>query len=152
MTAKIGYAAGAYDLFHIGHLNLLKHARSQCDYLIAGVVDDDLVELTKGKRPVIPLAERLEIVDSIKFVDEARPEIYADKLETWREVGFHIFFKGDDWKGTPQGMTLERRFGAVGVEVLYFPYSLQTSSTLLRRALDALAEQDPGGRASFEAG
>jgi glycerol-3-phosphate cytidylyltransferase len=152
MTMKIGYAAGAYDLFHIGHLNLLKHARSQCDYLIAGVVNDDLVELTKGKRPVIPLAERLEIVGSIKFVDEARPEIYADKLETWREVGFHIFFKGDDWKGTPQGMTLERRLGAVGVEVLYFPYSLQTSSTLLRRALDALAEQHRAGKASFGAG
>ncbi|MDR6414904.1 adenylyltransferase/cytidyltransferase family protein [Pseudarthrobacter sulfonivorans] len=148
MTIKIGYAAGAYDLFHIGHLNLLKHARGQCDYLIAGVVDDDLVELAKGKRPVIPLAERLEIVASIRFVDEARPEVHPDKMNTWREVGFHVFFKGDDWKGTPQGMTLERRFGDVGVEVVYFPYSLQTSSSLLRRALDALTEQPGTGRTS----
>lgn len=147
---RIGYAGGAYDLFHIGHLNLLKHARGQCDYLIAGVVDDDLVELLKGKRPVIPLAERLEIVASIKYVDEARAEVCQDKIDTWREVGFHVYFKGDDWKGTPQGMTLERRFGDVGVEVLYFPYSLQTSSSLLRRALDALSEQpEPGRGPSF---
>jgi glycerol-3-phosphate cytidylyltransferase len=143
MTTKIGYAGGVYDLFHIGHLNILRHARSQCDYLVAGVAGDDLVELTKGKRPVIPLAERLEIVGSIKFVDEARPEVHADKIDTWREVGFHTFFKGDDWKGTPQGMDLERRFGTVGVEVVYFPYSLQTSSTLLRRALSILTEH-PG--------
>lgn len=140
MTTTIGYAGGAYDLFHIGHLNLLKHARSQCNYLIAGVVVDDLVELTKGKRPVIPLAERVEIVANIWFVDEARPEVYLDKLDTWREVGFHVYFKGDDWKGTPQGMPLERRFDEVGVEVVYFPYSLQTSSSLLRRALNALDE------------
>ena len=146
MSLKVGYAGGAYDLFHIGHLNLLKHARSQCDYLVAGVVDDDLVELLKGKRPVIPLAERLEIVGSIKFVDEARAEVFQDKIDTWREVGFHVFFKGDDWKGTPQGMNLERRFGDVGVEVVYFPYSLQTSSSLLRRALDALTRQPESGR------
>lgn len=146
MSLKVGYAAGAYDLFHIGHLNLLKHARGQCDYLIAGVVDDDLVELAKGKRPVIPLAERLEIVGSIKFVDEARAEVLQDKIDTWREVGFHVFFKGDDWKGTPQGMNLERRFGEVGVEVVYFPYSLQTSSSLLRRALDALTRAPEAGR------
>lgn len=148
MALEVGYAGGAYDLFHIGHLNLLKHARGQCDYLIAGVVDDDLLELLKGKRPVIPLAERLEIVSSIKFVDEARAEVFQDKIDTWREVGFHIYFKGDDWKGTPQGMTLEHRFEEVGVKVVYFPYSLQTSSSLLRRALDALSEQPEAGRAS----
>jgi glycerol-3-phosphate cytidylyltransferase len=141
MTTTIGYAGGVYDLFHIGHLNLLKHARSQCDYLIAGVVSDDLVEVTKGKRPVIPLAERVEIVSSIKFVDEARPEVHLDKMDTWREVGFHVYFKGDDWKGTPQGITLKRRLAEVGVEVIYFPYSLQTSSSLLRRALDAFNDQ-----------
>ena len=150
MTTTIGYAGGVYDLFHIGHLNLLKHARSQCDYLIAGVVSDDLVEVTKGKRPVIPLAERVEIVSSIRFVDEARPEVHLDKMDTWREDGFHVYFKGDDWKGTPQGITLKRRLAEVGVEVIYFPYSLQTSSSLLRRALDAFNDQ-PGaaGASSF---
>jgi glycerol-3-phosphate cytidylyltransferase len=148
MTTTIGYAGGAYDLFHIGHLNLLKHARSQCDYLIAGVVSDDLVELIKGKRPVIPLAERVEIVASIRYVDEALPEVHLDKMDTWRDVGFHVYFKGDDWKGTPQGMSLERRFGEVGVDVVYFPYSLQTSSSLLRRALNAFDEQPAGGGTS----
>lgn len=139
MTRRIGYAAGAFDLFHIGHLNILKHARSQCDHLIAGVVSDEMLELTKGNAPVIPLAERLEIVSSISFVDEARAETVPDKIDTWREVGFTVFFKGDDWRGTEKGLRLEREFAEVGVEVVYFPYTMHTSSTQLRRALDALA-------------
>jgi glycerol-3-phosphate cytidylyltransferase len=139
MTRRIGYAAGAFDLFHIGHLNILKHARSQCDHLIAGVVSDEMLELTKGSGPVIPLAERLEIVSAISFVDEARAETVPDKLDTWRDVGFTTFFKGDDWRGTEKGLRLEREFAAVGVEVVYFPYTMHTSSTQLRRALDALA-------------
>lgn len=139
MTLKIGYAAGAFDLFHVGHLNLLKHAKSQCDYLIAGVVSDEMLELTKGMTPVVPLAERLEIVSHISFVDQARAEVLPDKLDTWRDVGFNIFFKGDDWRGTPKGLKLEREFAAVGVEVVYFPYTAHTSSTKLRRALEALS-------------
>lgn len=139
MTTRIGYAAGAFDLFHVGHLNILRHARSQCDYLIAGVVSDEMLELTKGRRPIIPLAERLEIVSHISVVDEARAEVLPDKLDTWRDVGFDVFFKGDDWRGTEKGERLEREFGAVGVEVVYFPYTMHTSSTQLRRALIALS-------------
>jgi glycerol-3-phosphate cytidylyltransferase len=135
---RVGYAAGAFDLFHIGHLNILKHAKSDCDYLIAGVVSDEMLELTKGVAPVVPLAERLEIVRSIKHVDEAVAEVLPDKLDTWRELKFDVFFKGDDWRGTPKGLRLEREFGAVGVEVVYFPYTVTTSSTALRRALEAL--------------
>jgi len=135
---RIGYAAGAFDLFHIGHLNLLRHARSECDYLIAGVVSDEMLELTKGVTPVIPLAERLEIVSQIAFVDEARAETLPDKLDTWREVRFTHFFKGDDWRGTEKGLRLEAEFAKVGVEVVYFPYTMSTSSTKLRRALAAL--------------
>ncbi|WP_396278604.1 adenylyltransferase/cytidyltransferase family protein [Glutamicibacter creatinolyticus] len=135
---RIGYAAGAFDLFHVGHLNLLRQARSRCDYLIAGVVSDDMLELTKGKLPVIPQAERLEIVQNIGFVDSAVLETVPDKLCTWREVGFDIFFKGDDWRGTAKGLDLERRFAEVGVEVQYFPYTVHTSSTLLRRTLTQL--------------
>lgn len=138
MTLRVGYAAGAFDLFHVGHLNILKHAKSQCDYLIAGVVSDEMLMLTKGIRAVIPLAERLEIVRHISYVDEARPEAVPDKLDTWREVHFDVFFKGDDWRGTPKGLRLEREFAAVGVDVVYFPYTMHTSSTQLRRALDAL--------------
>ena len=136
--ARIGYAAGAFDLFHIGHLNILKHAKSECDFLIAGVVSDEMLELTKGVAPVVPLAERLEIVRSITYVDDAIPEVVPDKLDTWRELKFDVFFKGDDWRGTEKGLRLEREFAAVGVEVVYFPYTVTTSSTALRLALAAL--------------
>lgn len=139
MKKRIGYAAGAYDLFHVGHLNILKRAREQCDYLIAGVVSDEMLELTKNLRPTIPLAERLEIVQSIRYVDEAVVETVPDKLEMWRQVGFTIFFKGDDWRGTEKGLRLEREFAAVGVEIVYFPYTTNTSSTILRNALEIIS-------------
>ncbi|KQR53534.1 cytidyltransferase [Leifsonia sp. Leaf336] len=139
MTVRVGYAAGAFDLFHIGHLNILKHAKNECDYLIAGVVSDEMLRLTKGVDPVIPLAERIEIVRNIGYVDEAVAETVPDKLEMWQKLQFDVFFKGDDWRGTEKGMRLEREFAAVGVEVVYFPYTMTTSSTQLRRALAALA-------------
>lgn len=135
--ARVGYAPGVYDLFHIGHLNILRMARSRCDHLIAGVVSDEMAEKAKGRRPVVPLAERLEIVDHIRFVDQVHAEIVPDKLETWDILKFDIFFKGDDWKGTRKGIELERRFAQVGVEVMYFPYTRETSSTILRNFLAA---------------
>ena len=138
MTRIVGYAPGAYDLFHVGHLNILRHAKRRCDYLIAGVVADDVLELTKGRRPIIPLAERMEILRHISYVDEVVAEVQPDKVETWRSVGFDVIFKGDDWRGTPKGDRLERDFAAVGVEVIYFPYTVHTSSTALRRALAAI--------------
>ncbi len=138
MSQIIGYAPGAYDLFHVGHLNILRNAKQHCDILIAGVVSDEMLELTKGRRPVVPLAERMEIVSHISFVDQVHAEVVPDKLDTWRAVGFDVFFKGDDWRGTVKGADLERRFGAVGVEVVYFPYTIQTSSTKLRSALEQL--------------
>ena len=141
----IGYAAGGFDLFHVGHLNILKHAKSQCDFLIAGVVSDEMLQLTKGITPVVPLVERLEIVRHISFVDEAVAEVVEDKLDTWRDLRFDVFFKGDDWRGTPRGVRLENEFAAVGVEVVYFPYTVNTSSTILRRALDALTRPDAAG-------
>ncbi|MEV6105920.1 adenylyltransferase/cytidyltransferase family protein [Streptomyces sp. NPDC051940] len=146
MPHVVGYAPGVYDLFHVGHLNILRHARSQCDYLVAGVVSDEMAELAKGRRPVIPLVERLEIVRSIRFVDAAFVETVPDKLETWQQVRFDVIFKGDDWRGTPKGERLERDFRSVGVEVVYFPYTVHTSSTQLRRALDVL-EGGPATRA-----
>lgn len=136
MNTRIGYAAGAFDLFHVGHLNLLRQARLHCDYLIAGVVCDELLLSNKGRNPVIPLAERLEIVSHIDFVDQAVAEVHANRLETWRRTPFNIFFKGDDWKGTPRGAALEETFAGVGVEVIYFPYTVHTSSTVLRRTLE----------------
>ncbi|KNE80889.1 MULTISPECIES: adenylyltransferase/cytidyltransferase family protein [Streptomyces] len=140
MTHTVGYAPGVYDLFHVGHLNILRHARARCDYLIAGVVSDEMAELAKGRTPVVPLVERLEIIRSIRFVDAAFVETVPDKLETWQQVRFDKIFKGDDWRGTPKGDQLERDFATVGVEVVYFPYTVHTSSTQLRRALDTLAQ------------
>lgn len=138
MTLKIGYAAGAFDLFHVGHLNLLRQARSRCDYLIAGVVSDELLIKNKGRAPVIPLAERLEIVSNIGFVDQAVAEVESDRIMTWHQHPFDVFFKGDDWKGTSSGAALERKFAAVGVDVVYFPYTVHTSSTVLRRTLELI--------------
>lgn len=135
---RIGYAAGAFDLFHVGHLNLLRHARQQCDYLIAGVVSDEMLRAVKGSETVIPTAERAEIVRHIDFVDEVYVERVPDKLEVWEEVRFTHFFKGDDWRGTEKGRQLERRFARVGVKIVYFPYTAHTSSTALRRALELL--------------
>jgi glycerol-3-phosphate cytidylyltransferase len=143
MTRVIGYAPGAYDLFHIGHLNLLRHAADNCDVLIAGVVSDEMLVLTKGRAPVVPLAERMEIVRNLRFVDAVHAEVVPDKIDTWREVGFDVIFKGDDWRGTEKGLRLERDFAAVGVEVRYFPYTVHTSSTALRRALAALEGTPP---------
>jgi glycerol-3-phosphate cytidylyltransferase len=136
MSRIVGYAPGAYDLFHIGHLNILKHAKSQCDYLIAGVVSDEMCLLTKGKLPVVPLDERLAIVGAISYVDEAVAEVVPDKTETWKSVQFDVIFKGDDWRGTPKGDKLEADFAKLGVEVVYFPYTMHTSSTMLRRHLE----------------
>lgn len=139
----VGYAPGVYDLFHVGHLNILRHARSQCDYLVAGVVSDEMAQLAKGRAPVVPLVERLEIVRSVRLVDAAFVETVPDKLETWKQVRFDVIFKGDDWRGTPKGDRLERDFSTVGVEVVYFPYTVHTSSTQLRWALDVLTAQQP---------
>ena len=138
----VGYAAGAWDLFHVGHLNVLRHARANCDRLVAGVVADEVLELTKGRRPVIPTVERAEILSHLDVVDDVFVETQPDKLLTWEQVRFDVFFKGDDWRGTAKGRDLERRFAEVGVQVVYFPYTMHTSSTILRRALAALDRPD----------
>lgn len=140
MGLRIGYAPGAFDLFHVGHLNILKHARSRCDYLIAGVVSDEMLELARGRAAVVPLAERIEIVRNIGYVDMAFAETVPDKMQVWEELHFNLFFKGDDWKGTPKGLQLEESFAKVGVEVVYFPYTVHTSSTALRAALEMIGE------------
>ena len=143
MSAVIGYAPGAYDLFHVGHLNVLRQAREHCDVLVAGVVADEICELTKGVRPFVPLEERLDIVRSIGIVDAVHAETTPDKLDAWQEVRFDRIFKGDDWRGTAKGRDLEVRLGAVGVEVVYFPYTMHTSSTMLRRAVQSRGHAQP---------
>ncbi len=133
----IGYTTGVYDLFHIGHLNILKHAKEQCDYLIVGVTVDELVSY-KGKKAFIPYEERKAIVEAIRYVDEVVPQTSMDKMEAWKQLHFNRMFVGDDWKGTPTWNKLERDFSEIGVDIVYFPYTKQTSSTDLRNALKAL--------------
>jgi glycerol-3-phosphate cytidylyltransferase len=129
---------GVFDMFHIGHLNVLKNARLHCDYLIAGVVSDEMAERAKGRRPVVPMVERLEIVRSVRYVDEVAAETVPDKVLMWEQLKFDVLLKGDDWRGTPKGDALERAMASVGVEVRYLPYTAHTSSTLLRRILEDL--------------
>lgn len=134
---RIGYTTGVYDLFHIGHVNLLRRARLECDYLIVGVTTDELCMQAKGKATVIPFTERMAVVESVRYVDMVVPQVNYDKMEAWRNHKFNVMFVGDDWKGTPKWDALEQEFSAVGVEIVYFPYSQQTSSTRIRAILDS---------------
>jgi len=136
---KIGYTTGVYDLFHIGHLNVLKRARLECDYLIVGVTSDELSMKAKNKKPVIPFAERMEIVESIKFVDEVIPQMDYDKMAAWNNFKFDKMFVGNDWKGTKKWNDIENDFSKLGVEIVYFPYTTHTSSTLLKEVLNKLS-------------
>ena len=131
----VGYVPGAWDMFHIGHLNILLRAREHCDRLVVGVVTDDALFAAKGKHPVIPLAERIEVLRHLIMVDEVVVDFSSNKLEVWERIQFNVLFKGDDWRGTAKGRVLESDMASVGVEVHYFPYTVHTSSTLLRSFL-----------------
>lgn len=128
----IGYASGVFDMFHVGHLNILRNAAARCRTLVVGVGTDEYVEGLKGRKPVIPFAERVEIVSALAMVDEVIADHAEDKRLAWRTRPFDVIFKGDDWKGTTKGQRLEAEMGELGVDVVYFPYTLHTSSTLLR--------------------
>jgi glycerol-3-phosphate cytidylyltransferase len=131
---QIGYTAGVYDLFHIGHLNLLKNSRGLCDKLIVGVTIDELVAY-KHKRAIIPFAERLEIIRGIKYVDAAIPQEDVDKFKTWEKIRYDILFVGDDWYQSDSWKDMEGKLKNVGVRIVYFPYTKGTSSTMLRNIL-----------------
>ena len=136
---KIGYTTGVFDLFHIGHLNLLRKAKEQCDYLIVGVSTDALVSY-KHKQAVIPFEERKQIVGAIKYVDEVVAQENMDKMAAWEKLHFDVMFVGDDWKGTPKWEAYERQFREIGVEIVYFPYTKGTSSTLINETLEKLRQ------------
>lgn len=130
----IGYTTGVFDLFHIGHLNVLKSAKALCDKLIVGVSVDELV-LYKNKHPVIPFIERMEIVRNIKCVDVVVPQESMDKLDAYRHYKFDIMFVGDDWYKTEKWQEFEQEFKALDVKIIYFPYTKGTSSTLINQTL-----------------
>lgn len=131
----VGYVPGAWDMFHIGHLNILLRAREYCDRLVVGVVTDEALFAAKAKHPVIPLVERIELLRHLRMVDEVVVDFSSNKLEVWERVHFDVLFKGDDWRGTAKGHKLEADMATVGVGVHYFPYTVRTSSTLLRSFL-----------------
>lgn len=131
---KVGYTTGVFDMFHIGHLNILRRAKEQCEYLIVGVTTDELVSY-KNKKAVIPHQDRMAIVESIKYVDQVVPQVNMNKMEAWAKYRFDVVFVGSDWKGSPQWKKYERDFKNVGTDVVYFPYTEGISSTILREQL-----------------
>ncbi|MGL5617133.1 MAG: adenylyltransferase/cytidyltransferase family protein [Sarcina sp.] len=135
---KVGYTTGVFDMFHIGHVNILRKAKEQCDYLIVGVSTDELVEQYKNKKPIIPFEERMEIVCSSQYVDEVVAQENRDKLEALKNLNFDVMFVGDDWKGSPLFNNLENKFARYDVDIVYFPYTDGTSSTILREKLNNL--------------
>ena len=132
MNEIVGYTTGVFDMFHIGHLNVLRRASERCDRLVVGVTTDELCVARKGKRPVIPFQERLEIVAGVRYVDQVAAQSSMDKAAAWHQHRFHRMFVGDDWRGSDQWQRYERQFRQLGVELVYLPYTAHTSSTLLR--------------------
>ena len=133
----VGYTTGVYDMFHIGHLNILKRAKEKCDYLIVGVSTDELVMHDKNKTPIIPFCDRCEIVSAIKYVDKVVPQTSKNKLDAYKKYKFHKMFVGSDWKGTPQWKHYEEEFSPYGVEIVYLSHTDGISSTILRKKLNS---------------
>lgn len=131
----IGYTTGVYDMFHIGHLNILRRAKEQCDYLIVGVSTDELVKDYKHKMPVIPFEQRKAIVESIKYVDKVVPQTSMNKFIAWQELHFDVMFHGDEWKGTELYNKYERELAQVGTKIIYLSHTEGVSSSILREKL-----------------
>ena len=130
-----GYTTGVFDMFHVGHLNLLRRARENCDRLIVGVSTDEVVREYKHHDPIVPYEERVAIVKAIRYVDEVVPQTSMDKFAAWERLRFDRLFHGNEWKGSAMYNEVEAKLKAVGVEVVYFEYTKGTSSTLLSERL-----------------
>jgi len=137
----IGYTTGVYDLFHVGHVRMLRNAKAMCDRLIVGVTTDELVSY-KNKRAVIPFDERLEVVHSCKYVDVAVPQLDMNKMDAWKRYKFNIMFVGDDWYQTEKWESLEKEFSALGVSIIYYPYTKGTSSSIINETLHRLRRDE----------
>lgn len=130
---KVGYTTGVFDMFHIGHLNILRRAKEECEYLIVGVSTDECCLSYKNKKPIIPFEERKEIVSAIKYVDEVVPQISMDKMEAYQKLRFDVLFHGSDWKGSNMYDKIIEEFSMVGVDVVFLPHTDGVSSTLIRQ-------------------
>ncbi|MDD3228959.1 MAG: adenylyltransferase/cytidyltransferase family protein [Oscillospiraceae bacterium] len=137
----IGYTTGVYDMFHIGHLNLLKRAKEQCDFLIVGVSTDELVRKEKNKTPVIPFNERIEIVQAIRYVDKVVPQTDKNKLEAWNRYHFDKMFVGSDWHGNAKWIEYEAQFSPLGVEIIYLKHTDGISSTMLTQLIKNMLDK-----------
>lgn len=135
MEKIVGFTAGTFDMFHVGHLNLLRNAKERCDYLVVGVNSDELVMNYKHKKPIVPIEERVQIVEAIRYVDQVIVTDTLDKKAAWDKVPFSRLFIGDDWKGSDRWNQTEEEMKQYGVEVVYLPYTKTTNSTLLREKL-----------------
>lgn len=131
----IGYTTGVFDMFHVGHLNILRRAKEQCDFLIVGVSTDELVLHDKNKTPIIPFGDRCEIVQAIKYVDKVVPQIDKNKLGAWEKYHFDKMFVGSDWQGTETWNEFEKQFSKVGVDIIYLSHTDGISSTILREKI-----------------
>jgi len=134
----IGYTAGVYDMFHIGHLNVIKNAKSKCDFLIVGVSTDEVIKENKNKTPIIPFNERIAIVESIRYVDKAIPQERYDiegKIQTVKDNHVDIMFVGSDWQGTEKWNKIEEELAKIGCKVIYLPHTDGISSTELRERI-----------------
>ena len=132
---KVGYTTGVYDLFHVGHLNIIRRAKEQCEFLIVGVSTDELVRRDKNKSPVIPFEERIRIVEAIRYVDQVVPQYDKDKFAAWEKYHFDAMFVGSDWQGSPTWQGFEAQFSPVGVDIVYLPHTDGISSTILKEKL-----------------
>lgn len=133
---KVGYTTGVFDMFHIGHLNILRRAKELCDYLIVGVSTDELVKDYKQKEPVIAFEERCEIVKAIKYVDKVVPQMTMNKTDAWKDLHFDVLFHGSDWKESEMYNKIIADLAQVGVEVVFLPHTDGISSTVLRTVED----------------
>lgn len=131
----IGYTTGVFDMFHVGHLNILQRAKKYCDYLIVGVSTDEVVQGYKNKTPVIPYEQRAAIVEAIKYVDKVVPQTSMDKFSAWEELHFDVMFHGDEWKGTELYNKYEEQFAKVGARIHYLAHTEGISSSLLREKI-----------------
>lgn len=139
----IGYTTGVYDMFHIGHLNVIRRAKEQCDYLIVGVSTDELVKKEKKKLPIIPYDERVAIVGAIRYVDQVVPQPDKNKFAAWELYHFDKMFVGSDWQGTPQWIKFEEIFTPLGVEIIYLPHTDGISSTKLTHVIKDMLDEIP---------
>lgn len=137
---KIGYTTGVFDLFHVGHLNILRRAKEQCEYLIVGVSTDEIVQEYKNKTPIIPFSQRCEIVEAIRYVDKVVPQVSMDKMVAYEKYKYEAIFHGNDWQGSDMYNKIVEDFSKIGVDVVFLPHTDGISSTLIREKQEQINE------------